>query len=325
MCTFKKMNEEDERENLLNEIKKTNIIPSLKAQLKMAIKDKLQSKLKKTIPRSISQESEIANNIILEFLFSCGFHSTASIFFAESSMHQLTREEILENVQVNDGPGTIAELLIAEDSKPSISVQTEFQDLSTKLAAVDDQIEKKKRDDAAFSAEEMMRKGMDEIDREYELRFNNELQHRLDVFRATELANTLASDRNRNQMELDRLKKELEADLRRKTNDERIKFDRTADGLRAKQRELEVEIGKWAEQNVINAKAGTLSLEVRQILKDADEKGQKIKSKMMIISKKLESDICKLEDEQLEHRKTKREVEKLKLSIQLIEQNSFNE
>ena len=250
---FAKMNENDEREKLFNQISNTNIIPSLKAQLKLAIKDKLRMKLKKPFPRSVSQETEIANNIIMEFLFACGFHSTASIFFAESSMHQLTREDILEYIQVNDNPGTIAELLIAEDSKPSITTQTDFQDLSSKLAAIDEEIRKRKRDANAFSAEEMMRKGMDEIDHEFEERFNKEFQHKMDVFRATELANILSSEQHKNQMELDRLRKELEAELRQKTNAERIKFDRTADGLRAKQRELEAEIGKWAEQNVLNA------------------------------------------------------------------------
>ena len=65
-----------------------------------------------------------------------------------------------------------------------------------------------------------------------------------------------------------------------------------------------------------------MSAEARRILDESEEKAKKIKAKMMVISKKLESDLRKLEDEQLEHRKTKREIEKLKLSIQLLEENS---
>ena len=317
------MTESEEREKLYNEISKTNIIPSLKAQLKLSIKDKLRNKLKKTIPRNVSYDTEVANNIILEFLLACGFSSTASIFFAESSMHQITREEILNAIQVKDGTGTIAEMLVNENSNPSISTQTDLQDLDMKLAQIEDEIQRRRRNENAFSAEEMMRKGMEEIDREYEDRFNREFQHKMDVFRATELANILASDQRKNEAELDRLKKELEAELRQKTNAERVKFDRAADGLRAKQRELEAEIGKWAEQNVMNSKAAVMSLEARNALKDGEEKEKQIKAKMMVISKKLERDLCKLEDEQLAHRKTKREIEKLKLSIRLLEENSF--
>lgn len=318
------MNDLEERKALFNEISNTNIIGSLKSQFKRALADRLLNNKAPELPRPISEESEIANNIILEFLFAAGFHNTASVFFSESKMHQMPRESILESVDVGNGPGTIAELLVHPQSLPSISTQTEFEDLGSKLNAIDEQVRKKRQMDRALSCEETLHRGIDEIDKDIENRFNTELKRRLDIFRASELATYSSTETARNNAQLEMIKKELEADLRQKTNEMRRSFDKSASGLRTKQRELETEIGKWAERNVENVKLDAKTAEVRKILAETEEKAKQIKAKTMTLAKKMEKDLCRLEDEQLEHRKTKREVEKLRMSIAMLEQNMID-
>lgn len=314
----------DERVELLEEIRKTNIIPSLKTQLKMALCDKLRSSNKTEIKRSQSRETEIIDNIVLEFLYKCGFHNTASIFFAESNMHQLPREHISSTLQIVESDKPILEILVADESHPSILTQTEFQDLDSKLSSVEDELRKKRKTEIALSSEDILRSGIDAIEHEFEMRFQKELANKIDIFRATELSKALASDKMYQESELERIQKELDVELRQKTNQERAKFDKTAEALHAKQRELEFEIQKWAEQNILRARENTMTTEARAILKDCDEKSKKIEAKIEVLKRKCEKDLRKLEDAQLEHRKSKREVEKLKLSIELLDQNSLS-
>ncbi|EAY05565.1 hypothetical protein TVAG_300460 [Trichomonas vaginalis G3] len=316
------MNETDERIELLEEIRKTNIIPSLKTQLKMALCDKLRNHNKTEIIRSQSRQSEIIDNIVLEYLYKCGFHSTASIFFAESNMHQLPREQILSTMQVVDTQQTIMEMLVSDESHPSILTQTDYQDLDSKLNSVEEELRRKRKSERTLSSEDMLRRGIDAIDNEYELRFQKELANRMDMWRASELSKALSSDKIYQDSELERIQKELEVNLRQKTNEERNKFDKTSEALHAKQRELEAEIQKWAEQNIIRARENTMTTEARAILQDCEQKSDKIQAKIEVLQRKCEKDLRKLEDAQLEHRKSKREVEKLKLSIQLLDQNS---
>jgi hypothetical protein len=40
---------------------------------------------------AVSENSEDAKNIILEFLYTSVFHSTASVFYTESDMRQIVR------------------------------------------------------------------------------------------------------------------------------------------------------------------------------------------------------------------------------------------
>lgn len=314
--------ESDERSQLLKEISKTGIIPSIKAQMKMAVYNKLLNRKNENIVRKQTKDTEIINNIILEFLFKSGLHSTASVFFSESCMHQLPREAVIEEIKIPNSPGTIIELLVTPVSQPSIETQTEYEDINTKLIAVDEDLRRKRKLGRALSSEDMLRKGMDEIEKEIERQFNSEVQRKMEMFRASELADLRSLEEARFTSKMDMMKKEFEADLRTKTNELRIRFDRSADVLRAKQRELELEISKWAEKNIRNVNIDSTTIEVKRIMAEADEKAKQIKAKNLVLSRKLEKDLCKLEDEQLEHRKTKREVEKLRLAIAMLEQNS---
>ena len=65
--------------------------------------------MKKQLPRTVSHQTEIANNITW-------FHITTSIFFAKSSMHHLTLEEI----------GAITDLIVTEVFMLYIFAQTKF-------------------------------------------------------------------------------------------------------------------------------------------------------------------------------------------------------
>ncbi|OHS98847.1 hypothetical protein TRFO_01930 [Tritrichomonas foetus] len=313
------MEETDEREALLDEISHTNLIPSLKSQIKKTVRDILKNHAQIEPKRPVTETSELANNIILEFLFSNGFHNTASVFYTESNVHQMARPQILEGLQINDNPGLIAELLLTKISHPSVSIQTESMDLNSKLQAIDREIKRKKEEGRIISSEEMLRRGIEDLDREYEERFNKELAHRLDVFRASELATSASQDAARRSAELQRIHQEMESELKQKTADLRAKFQRDADILRIRQRELEREIGKWAEQNVQKVATEAEISEAHKIKADAEKKAQKIEAKAMLLERKLEKDRRKLEDIQLEHNKAKREVEKLKMALALAQ------
>ena len=316
------MSEIDEREALLNEISHTNLIPSLKSQLKINVRGILKNKISLNQNRPVSESSELANNIILEYLFANGFHSAASVFFTESNVHQMSRSEVLEGLHINDRPGLVAELLLTQPSNPSVSIQTEDMDLNSKLEAIDRAVKRKKNEGRAVSSEEMLRRGIEDIEREYEERYNNELSRRLDLFRAGELANSAAIDARQHSVELQRIHHEMEADLKQKVADLRAKFQRDSDILRVKQRELEREIGKWAEQNIAKIASESDVAKANAIKKDTENKSKKIGAKAMILEKKLEKDLRKLEDLQLEHNKAKREVEKLQMAIELCQQRN---
>lgn len=309
----------DQHDALLKNISNTNLIPSLKSQIKMAIRDRLKNQRPIKQSQPANPKSELANNIILEFLFSNGFHNTASVFYTESNAHQMPRSEILEGLQIKDRPGLIAELLITNVSHPSISTQTENMDLNAKLDAIDREIKRKKEEGRIISSEEMLRRGIEDLDHEFEERYNKEFQSRLDLFRATDLANSASMDAQRHSSELQRIQKEMEADLKLKTSELRTKFQRDADLLRVKRRELEREIGKWADQNVKLISTEAQSSEANAIKADTETKAQKIEAKMLILQKKEERERRKLEDLQLEHNRAKREVEKLKLAISMYQ------
>lgn len=310
----------DDKETLLDEITQSNLIPSLKSQIKISVRNILKNPSKSIPKRPISKESELANNIILEYLFSNGFHNTASVFFTESNVHQMPRSQMLEELNIHERPGLVAELLLTNESHPSVSTQTESLDLNSKLDQIDREIKRKKQEGRIVSSEEMLRRGIEDIDREFEERYNKELAHRLDVFRASELANSASLDAQKRKAEIQKIHKEMETDLKQKIVELRTQFQRDADLLRVKQRELEREIGKWADKNIKKVATEAETSEAEKIKNDTEKKLQKIEAKSMVIEKKLESEMRKLEDLQLEHNRAKREVEKLKLALSLQQQ-----
>lgn len=319
------MSEIDDREALFNEVSKTNLIPSLKSQIKIAVRDLLKNHGKVQPKRPVTEDSELANNIILEYLFANGFHNTASVFFTESNVHQMPRSQLIEGLQIDDSPGLIAELLLTNISHPSVSTQTESMDLNAKLDAIDREVRRKKEEGRILSSEEMLRRGMEDINREFDDRFNKELSNQLEIFRSSELANYAVIDAQKRSAELQKIHKEMEVELKQKVMDLRTKFQRDADILRVRQRELEREISKWAEQNVQKIATEAEVSEAETIKADTEAKAQKIEAKAMILEKKLEKDRRTLEDLQLEHNRAKREVEKLKLAISLYQQRKKDE
>ncbi|KAK8887949.1 hypothetical protein M9Y10_039008 [Tritrichomonas musculus] len=319
------MSEIDDREALFNEVSKTNLIPSLKSQIKIAVRDLLKNNGKVQPKRPVTEDSELANNIILEYLFANGFHNTASVFFTESNVHQMPRSQLIEGLQIDDSPGLIAELLLTNISHPSVSTQTESMDLNAKLDAIDREVRRKKEEGRILSSEEMLRRGMEDINREFDDRFNKELSNQLEIFRSSELANYAVIDAQKRSAELQKIHKEMEVELKQKVMDLRTKFQRDADILRVRQRELEREISKWAEQNVQKIATEAEVSEAETIKADTEAKAQKIEAKAMILEKKLEKDRRTLEDLQLEHNRAKREVEKLKLAISLYQQRKKDE
>lgn len=315
------MGDIEEREALLDEISQTSLIPSLKAQLKMAVRDKIAGRYVTKKTRNISQESEVIDNIILEFLFAQGFNNTASVFFSESELHPQNRENLLQYLQINDTPGLISELLLDFPSHPSISTQTEANDLSSKLEEVELQIRRRKQEGRYISSEEMLRRGIEDIDREFEEKYNNELKSRIDMLRASEISKVQAEDITRNNIRLEQMRQEMEADLRQKTAELRTQYQRDSDILRVKQRELEREISKWAEQNVQNVVVESHASEIDQIKASTEDKSKKLEAKIFMLQRKLEKERRKLEDVRLEHNKSKRELEKIRIAISIYEQN----
>jgi hypothetical protein len=310
------MSDIDDRTDLLSEISQTNLIPSLKAQLRMAVCEKLRSCRPADRPKPpVSEESEYAKNVILEFLYASGFHSTASVFYAESEMHQIPRNLLIDRLQVSDSPGLLAELLLTHPSHPSISTQTEEVDLSAKLAAVEQEMKRRRQMARYQSTEDILRRGIEQIEREYEERFQKELSHRVEIFRAGDLSIAYAEESRRHSAELDRIQREMEAEFRQKTVEMRVQFQRESDVVRVKQRELEREIGKWADHTVQNVATEAQVVQAQQIKEEAERKEVKIKAKALALRTKVEADRRKLEDLELEHRRAKREIEKLRLAI----------
>ena len=311
---------EDQREELFDDISRTNLIPSLKAQLRMAVCDSLKKNPLVKPRRPVTEESECAKNIILEVLFACGFHSTASVFYTESEMHQLPRDELIEKLQVSKSPGLLAELLLTNQSHPSISTQTENCDLNAKLEAVEMEMRRKRMLGRMQSSEDMLRRGIEQIEHEFEEKYHKELSKRMDLFRAGELLRLQAEDTRKHEAELARMKSEMEAEFRQKTADLRTQYQRDSDAVRVKQRELEREIGKWAERNVKYVATDAQISEASQIKADCEKKQTKIRAKALVLTRKVEKERRKLEDLKLAHNRAKREIEKLQLAINMYEQ-----
>ena len=312
----------EERDELYQEIMESNLIPSLKKQIKMIIQDKLISK--KIVQKKLNktENSELIDNIILEFLLYCGFHNTASIFFTESSMHQLPRSELTKKLNISNEPIPIFNLLLKNSNKSSISTQTDIDNLERKLEAIDSEIRQKKILERTLSAEEQLIRGIEEIDYEFELKFNSELQKRLEIWRSNELSDFISEFNNKSDNQLNLMRKELEYELKEKINELKLNFLKSGEHLRSKQREMEIEIGKWAEHNINNISKIQFSHENQEILKKTDEKLKKIEAKSLILNKKYEEDLQKLEDKKLEHKKVKRRIETLKLSISIFKKNN---
>jgi hypothetical protein len=311
------MSEIDERSEFLAEISRTNLIPSLKAQLRMAVCERLRSRGGDPPTPPVSEQSEFAKNIILEFLYASGFHSTASVFYTESHMHQMPRDTLIEGLQVSNSPGLLAELLITHTSHPSISTQTENIDLSAKLEAVEQEMKRKRQVARYQSTEEILRHGIEQLEHEFEDRFQTQLNQQLDLFRAGDLSMYQSEERRRINAELDRLKREMEAEFRQKATELRVQFQRDADVLRVKQRELEREIGKWADHQVRNIASEAQISEAQRIREETERKAAKIEAKAIVLEQILEKHRRKLEDVRLEHNKAKREIERLQLAISM--------
>jgi hypothetical protein len=263
----------------------------------------------------VSEDHEYAKNVILEFLYASGFHSSASVFYVESEMHQIPRNVLIDGLQVPDSPGLLAELLLTQPSHPSISTQTEDIDLSTKLEAVDREMKRRRQLSRYQSTEDVLQRGIEQIEREFEDRFQKEFNHRLDLFRAGDLSLAYAEETRRHTSELDRVQREMEAEYRQKTANLRLQFQRDSDVVRVKQRELEREISKWAEYTTQTIATEAQVAQAQRIKEEAARKEAKIKAKALILHDKLETSQRKLEDLKLEHNRAKREIEKLQMAI----------
>jgi hypothetical protein len=107
----------------------------------------------------------------------------------------------------------------------------------------------------------------------------------------------------------------MEAEFRQKTAELRAQFQRDSDCVRVKQHELEREIGKWAEHAVQGVATEAQVAQAEQIKDAAARKETKIRAKVLVLQKKVETGTRKLEDLRLEHNRAKREIEKLQLAI----------
>ena len=316
------MGDYQQREELLKEISQTGLIPSLKAQMRHSVKERLLSKVPIPKKRSKTEQSELTDNIILEYLFSSGFTSTASVFYSEASINQISRETILNQLNIKDTPGLVAELLLDFPSTPSISTQTENFDLNSRLAAVENEFRLKRSEGRLISSEEMLRRGIEDIEREYEDKFQSELSKRMSLFRSSELMQAATREARNTEMKIQQHKIQLESDLNQRIANLRSQFEKDSEVLKSKQRELEREIGAWAERNISSLKEDSTSSKIRKIKEETTEKAKLLEQKTQVLLNKLEKDRRKLEDIQLEHNKAKREVEKLRSSISIYQQTA---
>jgi hypothetical protein len=227
-------------------------------------------------------------------------------------------------MQVPDSPGLIVELLLTHPSYPSISTQTEAEDLSAKLEAVDTDMRRKRQIDRRVASEDLLKHGIEQIERDFEARFSRELANRMNIWRNSDLLRMQSDDTTRHSAELDRIRREMEADLKRRTSELRTQFQRDSDVVRVKQRELEREIGKWAERTVKKVATDSDIAEIERIKRDTENKAQKIRAKSMVLAKKVEKERRRLEDMRLEHNRAKREIEKLRMAINLYETTHEN-
>jgi hypothetical protein len=311
------MTDGDERMEFLTEVSRTNLIPSLKAQLRMAVCERLLSHGADPPRPAVSEQSECAKNIILEFLYASGFHSTASVFYTESDMRQIPRSELVDGLQVPHSPGLLAELLITHSSHPSISTQTENIDLSARLEAVEQEMKRKRQIGRYRSTEDVLRCGIEELEREFEGRFQTQLNQQLDLFRSGDLVTYQADEGRRTGAELERLRHEMEADFRQRAAELRVQFQRDSDILRLKQHELEREIGKWADTQVRAVASEAQMSEAQRVKDETERKAAKIREKAVVLERKVEKERRKLEDIRLEHNKAKHEIERLQLAINM--------
>jgi hypothetical protein len=287
----------------------------------MAVCEILQSKTPSTPVRPVSEESEYAKNVIFEFLYASGFHSSASVFYAESEMHQIPRTELIEQLKVDNSPGLLAELLLSRESHPSISTQTENVDLFSRLEAVEQEVKRKKQMARYESTEDILRRGIEKLELEFEERFNRELGHRLDIFRASDLSMIQSEETRRHNAEIIRMRRDMELELGQKSAELRAQFQRDSDIFRSKQRELEREIGKWADVAIKHVSIDGEAIAANQIKEEAERKAAKIKGKALALNQKCERGRRKLEDLRLEHNRAKREIEKLRMAIAMYQRN----
>jgi chromosome segregation ATPase len=143
----------------------------------------------------------------------------------------------------------------------------------------------------------------------------------MDIFRAGDLSITQAEDTRRRTAEMDRMRRDMELDFNQKAAELRAEYQRDSDIFRTRQRELEREIGKWADLAVKHVSVDGEAAEARRIKEDAERKAAKIRAKSAVLNQKCEVARRKLEDLQLEHNRAKREIEKLRLSISLYEEH----
>jgi len=313
------MDENSEKTQLYEKLNETPIVASLKSQLKQTLINKLRNRVSLSSKRTIDEKCNLLYNIILEYLIACGFQNSASIFFSESSMYQISKKDIYNAVSIPKSPITTAENLLSIQNYPSIMTQTTNEDVDAKLQEIDSMFRLKRSEDRQKSIENHLMNGISDIEKEIEDRFNEEMKKRLSMFRASELAAYVTSETASNNQNLNILRREMEQNLKEKTTELKIKHLRNTESIRVKQRELELEIGKWAEKNVENVIAEHQSQEAIEISKKCEYKIKKLEAKAHVLEQKIEQDLRNIEDEKLEHRKTKRQIEKLELSLKVLE------
>jgi hypothetical protein len=109
----------------------------------------------------------------------------------------------------------------------------------------------------------------------------------------------------------------MEAEFRQRAAELRVQFQRDADILRLKQRELEREIGKWADTQVRVVASEAQMFEAQRVRDETERKAAKIRAKAVVLEQKVEKERRKLEDIRLEHNKAKHEIERLQLAIDM--------
>jgi hypothetical protein len=104
--------------------------------------------------------------------------------------------------------------LIRHSSHPSISTQTENIDLSARLEAVEQEMKRKWQVARYRSTEDVLRRGIEELEREFEGPFQKKLNQQLDLFHVGNLAAYQADERRRTGAELECLRHKVEVNFR---------------------------------------------------------------------------------------------------------------
>ncbi|KAH0792937.1 hypothetical protein GPJ56_003201 [Histomonas meleagridis] len=234
----------------------------------------------------------------------------------------MSRKEMIKSLQIDDQPGLISELLLDYKSRSNASIQKESDDISSKLEAVELQIRKKRQFTRMQSSEDQLRRGLETIDRDYEIKFQKELNSRLEIFRSTELSQVKSDTLRRHETELEKIRVELESDLKKKTADLYVQFEKDSEVLRMKQREIEREICKWSDRKIEEIANEADCAEAAAIRADTEKKLKMIKERTMQIQRKVEERMRELEDIRLANNKAKRESEKLKLAIEIYRKSN---